>query len=222
MQVDRSWLSDRGFVLGTAPAAGSDGREVLFAATSVEVLEAARRAETALCADDAGRERAATWLGEALGYPACCRAAFERLGPRDDLSPAAELLPVGPRQFSPMTQWLHAPLALISHTPCTLDCAPTRELAGILLDGLDAERPGFLTRWLALSRGVQVVDTSGRCFALFGPGAAGTVTVEAAVELHADRVTDVPMLVERTISVDCDEVSDASLRATLLADHRGE
>lgn len=169
VQATLDWFEDHG--VATQVARESDGRHVVFATLDRDLLARARSAEAALAAHDAGSDEAAAWLGEALGYPACCVARFVRLSARDDAAIAQALLPTLPAPpASALTMWLHPPLSLHSHAACSLACEPTAALGRDTLDSLARARPGFAAWWLARARRLHLVDGEGRCFALAGEG----------------------------------------------------
>ncbi|HIA00642.1 MAG TPA: hypothetical protein EYN66_01800 [Myxococcales bacterium] len=228
-EKDAAWLAQHDLIVESADSVDSRGRFALFAAADDETLQNAHAAEAALCASDTERESAAAWLGEALGYPSCCVNTFQRLGRRDDLTLAMELLPtVDASPASPLTQWLHGPLALISHTPCSLECGDSMALAKAVLQELERERPGFSARWEQLTRRIQLVDVHGNSFALRATGElSASVVVEDAVRFSlpsADSFSEVmesvPEFAGRTFhNVQGALVSDG-FRAVVLADHR--
>jgi hypothetical protein len=227
---DAAWLTGQGMLVRSAEAADARGRHVLFAALDAQTLTTAVDAEAALGASGDEREAAAHWLGRALGYPDCCRESFQRFGRRDDLTLAADLLPnLGAPSSSPLTQWINASLALVSHVPCSLDCAESVNLAAALLTELERERPGFTERWDALVRGVQVIDVAGRFYSLYVSGSFDSVIqVERAVEYcvpHTEDLTNVmhpvPELQGRRLEVAHGALVGEGFRAVLVADHRG-
>ena len=228
---DAAWLMGQGMLVQSAEAADAKGRHVLFAALDAETLTMAVEAEAALGAAGDEREAAAQWLGRALGYPDCCRESFQRFGRRDDLTLATELLPnLGAPSSSPLTQWLTAPLALLSHVPCSLECSASTELAAASLAELETERPGFTERWDALARGIQAVDVAGRFYSLFVSGSFSSgIQVERAVEYCVPQTEDltdvlqpVPELQGRRLEVAHGALVGEGFRAVLVADHRGK
>jgi hypothetical protein len=217
---DRAWLAAAGVALTRVGPVEPDGRRVLLGglapgAVTAELVDAelaVRRGHDAA---------AARTLGRALGYPACCVEAFVDADGHDDRALHARLAPGAPRPAaSPLTVWLDQPLALVSHVPCDLDCAPTRTLAGALLLELDRATPGFAAAWGALAARVHVLDHRGRGLALAGTGdlARGlTITdavafVPAADDTLGPIAIDVPDAIGRTITA-ADVVA--------AADHRG-
>ncbi|MGE0786683.1 MAG: hypothetical protein AB7S26_13510 [Sandaracinaceae bacterium] len=177
--ADAAWLAGRGFVVSAASEPDRDGRRVIFAARERHELDDALDLERALRSDGGESEAAGRALGERLGYPACCVEAYASARSRDDRGLARALLPpYGSPPSSPLTQWLSAPLGLVSHAPCSLACAPTLELAARLLEAVDAESSGFAARFMDLARRVHLVNED-RALAL--DVEAGTIV--AAVEL---------------------------------------
>lgn len=229
LRRDQAWLSDTGYRFATTSAAGSDAsHRVLFVARDVVTLERAVEEERALSATSDRQEAASQWFGDMLGYPECCRLAFARLRPRGDLTLMAELLPPPPTaHFSPLTQWLLGPLALISHSPCRLDCPATQTLASTLAQSLESERPGFRAHWENLTRALHLIDRDGRCILLNGPGAPGQIKVASATELKTTQsgagvVTQMRHdLVGQTVAMMGDALIGPGIFATLVADHRG-
>jgi hypothetical protein len=161
---------------------------------------------------------AARVLGAALGYPPCCVDAFVAATGHDDRALVAGL--DGATRASPLTVWLNQPLALVSHVPCTLACAATRDLAAEILDELEAGTPGFAAAWRALAARLHVLDHRGRGLALVGDGALATgFTITDAVAFAPDLddalgsiAAPLPDAVGRTITA-ADVVA--------AADHRG-
>jgi hypothetical protein len=226
---DAAWLKENGVLVSSTETADSEGRYALFAAASSDVLNRALAAEAALGASGSKRESAAEWLGEALGYPACCVDAFQRLGRRDDLTLAMELLPpIGSEPASPFSQWLNGPLALISHTPCSLYCNASIALAQALLVELEKDRPGFSAQWEQLARRIQVIDAEGRCLALEATGSLNEeVTVLDALIFHlpsaenmAGMMQPLPELEGSLLRNIAGELTGREFRAVFVADHR--
>ncbi len=155
---DAAWLRARGFAVSDPGAPDADGRRVIFAARDAASLAEAEALERQLRRGDGASADAGRRLGEALGYPACCIEAYARVPARDDRGLAEALLPPLGRSFSPLTVWLLAPLGIVSHTPCALDCPATLTLARALLGGLEAEAPGFEARWRDLAARVHLVS----------------------------------------------------------------
>jgi hypothetical protein len=228
VQATLDWFASHGVL--TRVAIEADGRRVVFAAHDGHVLDAAIEAEAALAAHDAHSDEAAGWLGEALGYPACCVARFLGLASRDDAALAQALLPALPAPpASPLTMWLHPPLSLHSHAACSLACAATQALGQATLAALAAERPGFADWWWARARRLHVVDREGRCFALAGAGelAEGIVITDAhesdpraePLVPRTELVGAVARVRERRVVI---EVNGREHVAELAADHRGD
>jgi hypothetical protein len=214
----------------TRVAVEADGRRVVFAAVQAELLATALEAEAALAAHDVHSDEAARWLGDALGYPACCIARFISLSGRDDAALAQALLPALPAApASALTMWLHAPLSLHSHSPCSLGCEATRALGRATLDALEHERPGFAAWWRSLAQRLHVVDGEGRCFAFAGAGelAQGFVITDAvASDPRGESLRPWPELVgalaqlrERRVVLAFEQREHV---AVLAADHRAD
>lgn len=187
--ADRAWLAGAGLTVIAVGDVAADGRRVLLAARDA-IDPALVAAEWAIQRDR--DDAAARALGAALGYPACCVEAFVAAAGHDDRALVAAAghddralvaaLPApAAAPASPLTQWLTQPLALISHVPCGLGCAATRDLAAAVLAALDAATPGFAARWRDLAARVQVIDHRGRSLALAGVGdLARGLTITAA------------------------------------------
>lgn len=106
-------------------------RWTVWAGQSSDVVAAAVRLDATMATQhraqpDAGVQRA--WiaeLGDLLGYPRCCVAAFCDDGDNGDarqvqLRAAAQQKPLRPEQ-----NWAVVPLRWMSHLPCSPDCAAT-------------------------------------------------------------------------------------------------
>lgn len=179
----------------------------VFGARREQDLDDAEAWQRAL---DDNEPEASRMLGDALGYPACCVQRYVALGANGDVALACQLLPHDTRPASPLTLWLHAPLALVSHAPCSLGCEATRELAQTLLDALDERHRGFAARWLQAARRIHAFDDGAQawsigdddCFVL-----EGNTFVERARE---------------DLEVDVEGVYMGEQRFGLHADHRGE
>lgn len=217
--ADRAWLEANGVTVRGPAEPDADGRRVLFGAIDAAALdgdlddvEGALRARR----DPVAIRR----LGAVLGYPACCIGAFVDAGAQDDLSLVAALLPaIGHPPAPHHTQWLNQPLAIISHVPCTLDCAPSIALATALVDELERAHPGFAAAWTALARRVHAVTRDGRNLALIGDGTPGAdFAIEAAVELHMPSAPDLSDLLSTADDVATRRLSD--IDAVAVADHR--
>ena len=214
--ADRAWLAAAGVATARVGPVDPDGRRVLLGSLAPLVPSLAA-AELALRGSDDADPAGA--LGDALGYPPCCIARFVA-GGRDDRSILVERAPDALGPASPLSLWLNPPLALISHVPCSLHCAPTVGLAAALLDELDRASPGFAVRWTELAARLHVIDERGRGLALAGDGNLATGfriahAVAFAVPTRAD-LTDLvaprPDAVGRTLYA-ADVIASA--------DHRG-
>lgn len=215
--ADAAWLKKRGWAVSEPGPPDEDGRRVLFAARDASALTEAVELEAQLRREDGSSADAGRRLGEALGYPACCIEAYARVGARDDRALAEALLPgPGAAPASASTQWLNAPLGVISHTPCALTCEPTMQLTEALLAGLEARSAGFTARWRSLAARVQVVGEE-RTLAL----AVHEDVVTDAVRLRLPEGSSLdemcqpaPELVGRTLPEIVGETD-------IVADHRG-
>ncbi|MBL8620523.1 MAG: hypothetical protein JNK64_04440 [Myxococcales bacterium] len=216
--ADRAWLAAAGLVVTAVGEVAADGRRVLLAARGA-IDPALIAAERAIQRDR--DDAAARALGAALGYPACCVDAFVAAAGHDDRALLAALPSPAAAPASALTQWLTQPLALVSHVPCGLGCAATRDLAAAVLAALDAATPGFAARWRDLAARVQVLDHRGRNLALAGAGdLAGGLTITAATafavapdDALGPVAVDAPEAIGRTITA-------ADVLAA--ADHRGD
>lgn len=226
---DRAWLESHGLEVRVMPP-DETGYRVLIATRESDELRDAVEAERAIQAGSAEAEGAVARLGRALGYPACCVEPFLSLGPRDDLSLAAWSLPAaGAAPAPPWSVWLTACIALVSHTPCRLDCPATLVLARATADALDERSPGFRAAWLRQARGIHVVDRAGRLVRLqidgeLGEGATcadAEVLVADASSHYAWRV--LPELASASLELAGGGLSAPGLPfvADLVADHRG-
>ena len=215
--ADRAWLEGAGLAVIEVGEVAADGRRVLLAARGA-IAPTLIAAEHAL---QRGRDAAAARaLGAALGYPACCVDAFVATAGHDDRALVAALPAPTATPASPLTQWLTQPLALISHVPCGLGCAATRDLAAAVLAALDAATPGFAARWRDLAARVQVIDHRGRSLALTGAGdlARGlTITAATAFAVAPDDALG-------PVAIDAPDARGRTItHADVLgaADHRG-
>jgi hypothetical protein len=130
---------------------------------------------------------------------------------------------------SPLTQWLQPGLALLSHSPCNLDCTASMALGAHILAAVDAEQPGFTTRWRSLAARLQVVDHRGNRMALTLDGRLETgATVTAADVLAAgggdpDAEPHARRLVGQTLFADAGGLvaAQGDWFAAYVVDHRG-
>lgn len=228
VQSTLDWFAAHG--VATQVAIEADGRRVVFAAFEGELLATALEAEATLAAHDARSDEAAAWLGDALGYPACCVARFVSLSARDDAALAQALLPTLPAApASALTMWLHPPLSLHSHAACSLGCEATRELGHATLDALARERPGFDAWWRSMAQRLHVVDAAGCCIGLRGEGQLvdGFVVTDALesdprgewLRPRPELVGTIAKLRERRVVL---EVEQREQVAALAADHRAD
>lgn len=170
-EADARWLASHGLIVRRADEQPESGPVALFAARDEATIDEARDAHRDACARTASWQDGARRMGAALGYPRCCVEAFVRVRMRDDVVMFADLLPPLPSAPStPLTGWLVGALTLISHAPCSADCAPTRAIAAATLAELEARHPGFVSLWEPLARRVHAIDFGGRCFAIAAEG----------------------------------------------------
>ena len=207
-------------VVVVAPAGGLP---TLLVARERRALERAEQLERVLlrAARAPALAAAAAEMGALLGYPACCVEAFDSLDNHDDTSLAWALLAPAPRvAAAPTTQWLHPHLALCSHSPCSLECAPTSALVTALADALDRRSPGFRAAWLAQAQRVHCVDGRGARWSLELEG-----DVVTARELHLGGDGRVGMQLEAGARVEYHAgglvAPGPGWYAPLVADHSG-
>jgi hypothetical protein len=232
--VDARWLADHGVAVRRV-ASETDGSQRIFGALDGSILDEAVTRHTAACRDHDGWAAAARWMGEMLGYPRCCVDVFTQVRRRDDVTLFVERLPPLPHPPAPpLSLWLDGALALVSHAPCSLRCAASRELAAAVLAELDRRSPGFADRWRALAARIHAVTADGRTFAIAAEGnlvADGAVRVIDAALLvppedegiegvlrPAAELAGAELRVERGLLV---APAPASWTATFVADHRG-
>lgn len=228
-QVDATLAWFAAHRVATRVAIEADARHVVFAALDEALLSEALTAEAALAAHDADSDRAAAWLGDALGYPPCCVERFLGLSARDDAALGQALLPSLPAApASALTMWLHAPLSLHSHAACSLWCQATHALGQATLDALERERPGFAAWWRERAQRLHIVDGAGRYFAIAGAGelADGVVITDALMsDPRGDVLHPRPGLVGATVRLRDHrlvlEVHGEHV-ASLVADHRAD
>ncbi len=96
-------------------------------------------------------------LGGLLGYPACCVAAFVERASAAALGGGGAGLHLSALQntsgvLDPRLNTIGAPLALISHVPCALNCEPSGALAARVEAGLTAFDPEIASANAALRR----------------------------------------------------------------------
>lgn len=230
---DAAWLTSQGVAVRRVER---EARPLLYAALDASSLEEAASRHADACREHAGWRDAVAWMGDALGYPRCCVEAFARVRRRDDVTLFAERLPPLPSPpASPLNVWLAGALALVSHGPCSLACAPTEALAAAVLAELDRATPGFAARWRALASRVHAVSADGRAFALAATGDLvrdGVLHVDDALELTSvadgedvarvaapfPALAGAELRVERGVLV---APAAPDWVATLVADHRG-
>lgn len=227
VEAEERWLHWLGLVTRRVEMPG--GTVGILAAKEESTVQAALEAEHALRSRSEGVLEAANWLGDALGYPPCCRELFLRHGQHDDLTLLTSCLPEAGSAppASAFTQWICGPLALISHTPCSLECSASIEIARRSLEVIEGWAPGWSDRWLELAGRVHLIDRSGRAFALDVDGSLTTGVVRNAVEIVAsqdasdfDIVRPVHELAGAELTVEEAVLRVGALVATIVADHR--
>ncbi len=204
----------------------------LLVARDTPVLTEARRLETLLLVRGGAPGAAATLeMGALLGYPRCCVERFARIAEQNDTTLAWALLPGVPHApASPLTQWLQPGLALLSHSPCDLNCTASIALGTRVLEAVDAQQPGFTARWRSFAARLQVVDQRGNRMALAVDGPLETgATVTAADVLASggddpDVATRARRLVGRTVYADTGGLvaAEGGWYAPYVADHCGQ
>ncbi len=208
---------------------GSDATTLIVARDAPTVTEARDLEQRLLVPGSAqGADGAASKMGELLGYPPCCVNRFARVAEHNDTNLAWALLPGTLEPASPFTQWLQPGLALVSHSPCDLNCAASIEVGQRLLNALDAVEPGFAAGWRALAARIQVVDQRGNRIALAIDGPLTATCRVAAADLLASGGPD-PDAEERARGLVGREVRarlgglvipDRDWYAPYVADHR--
>lgn len=177
-----------------------------------------------------GDQGPAAAMGELLGYPSCCVRRFARVVEHNDTTLAWALLPEPHTPAKPFTQWLQPGLALLSHSPCGLDCAASIALGRKLLDALEAREGGMAARWRSLATRVQAVDQRGNRVALAVEGPLGDAPSVVAADLLASSGSD-PDAVARAANLVGQKlhledgglvISRLDWWAPYVADHRAE
>lgn len=222
-------------VVAQRDAAGADDPSksvTLLVARDASALVEARELEALLLAPRgaAGVTAATIRMGALLGYPPCCTDRFTRIAGQNDTTLAWALLPGVPhRPASPVTQWLHPALALLSHSPCDLHCAPSVALGERLVDEIEATQPTFAAGWRSLTARVHVIDHRGNRLALTVDGgleAEATITVADVVasgSSDANAMTTAQRLAGQTVRAHAGGLmtADGGWHAPYVADHRG-
>jgi len=234
----RQLVEQRGFqveVVGQRDAAGAHdpSRSVtLLVARDASALVEARELEALLLAPRgaSGVTAATIRMGALLGYPPCCADRFTRIAGQNDTTLAWALLPGVPhRPASPVIQWLHPALALLSHSPCDLHCAPSVALGERLVDEIEATQPTFAAGWRSLTARVHVIDHRGNRLSLTVDGpleAEATITgadVVASGSADAHAMITAQRLVGQTVHAHAGGLltADGGWHAPYVADHRG-
>lgn len=233
MRAEIEELTSDGFLLRLCPEAPGQRQRVLLASLDQATLDEAVDVEAALRSSGEREVAAMRWMGEALGYPACCTEAYARQGQRSDVWLAALRLP--PLLHSPApaeSQWLNDALRLISHAPCSIWCEETIQLGALLCEAQDQQRPGFASFWRNLAARVQVIDVEGRCLALvLDDELSNEPVIVDAIELRLPTYDGFEEVVRARPDLHGAPLvlEDARLpvarfgshRATLIADHSG-
>lgn len=234
----RELVEQRGFrVEVVAPRDGGGAIDpsrsvTLLVGREASPLTEARELETLLLTPRGtdGVTAATIRMGALLGYPPCCTDRFTRIAAQNDTTLAWALLPGVPhRPASPVTQWLHPALALLSHSPCDLHCAPSVALGARLVDEIEATQPTFAAGWRSLTARVHVIDHRGNRLSLTVDGsleAEATITaadVVASGSSDAHAMTTAHVLVGRHVRPYCGGLLtvDGGWYAPYVADHRG-
>jgi hypothetical protein len=234
----RELVEQRGFrveVVAPRDAAGAKdpARSVtLLVARDTAAFVEARELEALLLAPRgaAGVTAATIRMGALLGYPPCCTDRFTRIAGQNDTTLAWALLPGLPHPpASPVTQWLHPALALLSHSPCDLHCAPSVALGARLVDEIEATQPTFAAGWRSLTARVHVIDHRGIRLALTVDGsledeatiAAADVVASGGSDAHA--MTTAQRLAGQKVRAHAGGLvaADRGWYAPYVADHRG-
>ncbi len=215
-----------------AGAADPSGSVTLLVARDASPLVEARDVEALLLASRGTVDATAATIrmGALLGYPGCCTERFTRVTGQNDTTLAWALLPGVPHPpASPVTQWLHPALALLSHAPCDLHCAASVALGERLLEESEAAQHGFAAAWRSLTARVHVIDHRGNRLALAVDGrleTGATITIADVVasgrsDPHA--MATAQELVGQMVRADCGGLVLANGRwhAPYVADHRG-
>jgi len=205
-----------------------EGSVTLVASHDAAILAEARELEQSLLTP--GAQASAPRMGELLGYPPCCVRRFARVAEHNDTTLAWALLPGAGAPASPLTQWLQPGLALVSHSPCEVDCAASIALGQRLLDAVDAVESGFAAHWRSFAARVQVVDQRGNRLALAVDGSLDTPRKVMASDLlssggpDAHAVENAASLVGKWITIDSGGLvaTNFGWYAPYVADHRGE
>lgn len=123
-----------------AVAAGAD--VTVFVGTESDVELACALERVARRNVDLARLTAVAELRRLLGFPACCIEAHLRAEDWSDEATVARLLSPGPHEGLPPTNNLFVlEHRLISHFPCTLDCAASADLGQRALHLIDQADP---------------------------------------------------------------------------------
>lgn len=234
----RPLVEQRGFqveVVAQRDAAGAHdpSRSVtLLVARDASALVEARELEALLLASRGapGVTAATIRMGTLLGYPPCCTDRFTRVAGQNDTTLAWALLPGVPhRPASPVTEWLHPALALLSHSPCDLDCAPSVALGERLVDEIEAVQPTFAAGWRSLTARVHVIDHRGNRLSLTvdgpleaeAPITGADVVASGSADAHATITAQ--RLVGQTVHARSGGLmtADGGWYAPYVADHRG-
>jgi hypothetical protein len=234
----RQLVEQRGFQVEAVAQRDAGGANdpsksvTLLVARDASPLVEARELEALLLAPRGapGATGATIRMGALLGYPPCCTDRFTRIAGQNYTTLAWALLPGVPhRPASPVTQWLHPALALLSHSPCDLHCAPSVALGERLVDEIEATQPTFAAGWRSLTARVHVIDHRGNRLALTVDGGleskatitAADVVASGSSDSHA--MTTAHRLVGQNVRAHSGGLltTDGGWHAPYVADHRG-
>ena len=234
----RQLVEQRGLrveVVAQRDATGADDPSrsaTLLVARDASALVEARELETLLLAPRGAPDATAATIrmGALLGYPRCCTDRFTGIAGQNDTTLAWALLPGVPhRPASPVTQWLHPALALLSHSPCDLHCAPSVALGERLVDEIEATQPTFAAAWRSLAARVHVIDHRGNRLSLTVDGpleVAATITaadVVASGSSDSHAMTTAQRLAGQIVHAHSGGLvtADGGWYAPYVSDHRG-
>lgn len=122
------------------------------------------------------RAEAICWMGDALGYPGCCVAAFAARAVHDDGAVLARLFGDAGWNRLPWTSNPFVPgHSLVTHYPCRLACPASEALALRLFAHLEARSPERADRTRALLQSPLVIFDRFCLVALEGARVEGDV-----------------------------------------------
>lgn len=93
-------------------------------------------------------------IGELLGYPACCRAFFERVWVQEKwidttLPMTGDVHEIVNKVTGVNMLWRWFGVRPVSHLPCGFDCAESHEIASMLRDVISAQESGWMDEILS-------------------------------------------------------------------------